>query len=149
MPRKSTAPPSLQPLPWSRQRPGPRASTKDVELEGPNAASPDSAERVFNEAVAVHDHHHHRRGHSKSKKLAKEGSGKRHSRKTKEGRQVDAATVATGGELPPTTRTVFNPEAALPVSRVPMWRRLRSRSRALRLRSRSRAIHYRPQLTSH
>ncbi|KAH6920195.1 hypothetical protein HPB50_028816 [Hyalomma asiaticum] len=83
----------------------PRASTKDVELEGPNAASPDSAERVFNEAVAVHDHHHHRRGHSKSKKLAKEGSGKRHSRKTKEGRQVDAATVATGGELPPTTRT--------------------------------------------
>ncbi|KAH6923646.1 hypothetical protein HPB50_004323 [Hyalomma asiaticum] len=83
----------------------PRASTKDVELEGPNAASPDSAERVFNEAVAVHDHHHHRRGHSKSKKLAKEGSGKRHSRKTKEDRQVDAATVATGGELPPTTRT--------------------------------------------
>ncbi|KAH6923873.1 hypothetical protein HPB50_008400 [Hyalomma asiaticum] len=82
----------------------PRASTKDVELEGPNAPSPDSAERVFDEAAAVHDHHHHhRRRHSKPKKHVKEGSGKRHSRKTKEDRPVVAATAATGSELPPTT----------------------------------------------
>ncbi|KAH6923949.1 hypothetical protein HPB50_010013 [Hyalomma asiaticum] len=105
MPRKSTTPPSLQPAAAVETTSGvPRASTKDVELEGPNAAPPDSAGRVFDEAPSVHDHHHHhRRGHIKSKKQAKEGSGKRHSRKTKEDRPVDAATAATGSELQPTT----------------------------------------------
>ncbi|KAH6924612.1 hypothetical protein HPB50_020515 [Hyalomma asiaticum] len=70
------------------------------------SGAPRAAGRVFDEAVAVHDHHHHRRGHIKSKKQAKESSGKRHSRKTKEDRPVDAATAATGSELPPTTAGV-------------------------------------------
>ncbi|KAL1474314.1 hypothetical protein MTO96_038075 [Rhipicephalus appendiculatus] len=55
-------------------------------------------ERVFDKAGAIHDHHrHHRRRHSKSKKHAKEGDGKRRSRKNKEDRPVDVTALATGG----------------------------------------------------
>ncbi|KAL1417755.1 hypothetical protein MTO96_026528 [Rhipicephalus appendiculatus] len=71
------------------------------------AAVETSAERVFDEAVAVHGHHHHhhRRRHSKSKKHAKKGDGKRHSRKTKKEPAVDSTTQATQGELPPASTT--------------------------------------------
>ncbi|KAH7934654.1 hypothetical protein HPB51_028977 [Rhipicephalus microplus] len=84
----------------------PLASTKDVEPESTRATSPDNVDRVFDEAVAVHGHTHHRRQRrSKSKKHAKKGDGKRHSRNTKEDVAVASATVVTGGELLPASTT--------------------------------------------
>ncbi|KAH7985550.1 hypothetical protein HPB51_026802 [Rhipicephalus microplus] len=74
--------------------------------ESTRAASTDNVDRVFDEAAAVHNHPHHRRQRrSKSKKHAKKGDGKRHSRNTKEDVAVASATVATGGELLPASTT--------------------------------------------
>nr|XP_050046644.1 uncharacterized protein LOC126543576 [Dermacentor andersoni] len=67
----------------------------------PRPASPDSAERVFDEAVAVR--HHRRRSHGRSKKHAKEDGRRRHSRKAKEDRPAESTSPTTGGQLPSAT----------------------------------------------
>lgn len=82
---------------------GAPTSAKDGEQERPSAVTPravssDSAEKVFDEVVAVH--HHRRRSHGRSKRRAKEVARRRHFRKTKEDRLVDTTQLATGGELP-------------------------------------------------
>ncbi|XP_037580278.1 uncharacterized protein LOC119463510 [Dermacentor silvarum] len=86
---------------------GAATSARDTEPERPStvtprpAASPGSAERVFDEVVAVR--HHRRRSHGGSNKHAKEDDRRRRSTKAKGHRPVESTSPATGGELPSAT----------------------------------------------
>ncbi|KAH7933609.1 hypothetical protein HPB49_014358 [Dermacentor silvarum] len=80
---------------------GAATSARDAEPHRPSTVTPrpvssDSAERVFDEVVAVH--HHRRRSHSRPKQHAKEDGRRRHPRKTKGDRPVESTSPATGGE---------------------------------------------------